>query len=70
MQSRDTIDYAVGFTKPKKIGDKVARGETLVIMHYNDATKAKEAERLAVEAYIIGDKPVPKITNLVTKRIV
>ena len=48
----------------------MAKGETLLIMHYNDAAKAREAERLAVEAYIIGDKPVPKITNLVTKRIV
>lgn len=32
----DSIDYAVGFTNPKKIGDKVEIGDPLIIMHYND----------------------------------
>jgi len=70
MRASDTIDFAVGFTSPKKIGDKVAKGEPLLIMHHNDHAKAAEAEKIATEAYIIGEKSVPKITNLVTKRIV
>jgi len=70
MKASDNIDFAVGFTNPKKIGDKVAQGEPLLIMHYNDESKFAEAEKIAKESYIIGDKSVSKISRLVTVRIV
>ena len=56
--SADKIDFAVGFEHPKKIGDAVTAGEPLMIMHYNDATRAAEAEHMVQHAYTIEDKPV------------
>lgn len=44
----DQIDFAVGFENPKKIGDKVNVGETLVIMHFNDLHKADTAEKMVL----------------------
>ena len=65
----DTIDFAVGFEQPKKIGDRVEAGEPLLVMHYNDADCATEADRMVLDAYIVGDEPVEKPV-LVTERIV
>jgi len=39
-------------------------------MYYNDEAKCAEAERIAIESYIIGNNSVPKISNIVTTRIV
>ena len=69
-KASDAIDFAVGFMHPKKVGEKVKKGEPLMIMHYNDLSKGDEAERIVHSCYIISDKQVPKITNLVTRRIV
>jgi thymidine phosphorylase len=66
----DGLDYAVGFADPKKIGDKVTKGEPLIYMHYNDAHKAAEAEKMVLTSYKFSAKPVPKMSNVVTRRIV
>jgi thymidine phosphorylase len=66
----DQIDFAVGFEHPKKIGDRVEKGQPLIIMHYNDLAKAEEAERIISASYVISDHPVPKIENLVTRKVV
>ena len=65
----DPIDPAVGFEQPKKIGDRIAAGEPLMIMHYNDETRGAAAERVILEAYRIGPEPVLDIPKLITRRI-
>lgn len=61
--SSDKVDFGVGFERPKKIGDAVKAGEPLMTMHYNDAGRAAEAERMVQQAYRIGDAPAaaPKL---------
>jgi pyrimidine-nucleoside phosphorylase len=54
----EQIDLAVGFEQPRKIGERVAAGEPLVVMHYNDETRAAAAERLVQSAYRLGAAPV------------
>jgi pyrimidine-nucleoside phosphorylase len=67
--SADKIDFAVGFEQPKKIGDAVTAGEPLMIMHYNDATRAAAAERMVQQAYKIEDKPVTTRQPLIVQKI-
>jgi pyrimidine-nucleoside phosphorylase/thymidine phosphorylase len=55
----DRIDPAVGLIVHKKIGDGIAEGEPLVTIHYNDATRLAETERLIINAYDIGEVPPP-----------
>jgi pyrimidine-nucleoside phosphorylase len=65
--STDKIDFGVGFEQPKKIGDRVKAGEALMVMHYNDASRAAEAERMVQQAYRIGDGPVARRPLIVQK---
>jgi len=65
--STDRIDFAVGFEQPKKIGDRVKEGEALMVMHYNDAPRAAEAERMVQQAYRIGDGSVARQPLIVQK---
>jgi pyrimidine-nucleoside phosphorylase len=67
--SADKIDFAVGFERPKKIGDAVTAGESLMIMHYNDATRATEAEHMVQQAYRIEDNPVTTRLPLIVQKI-
>jgi pyrimidine-nucleoside phosphorylase len=67
--STDKVDFGVGFEHPKKIGDSVKGGEALMVMHYNDATRAGEAERMVQQAYTIGDKPVAARLPLIVQKI-
>ena len=55
----DTIDHSAGITMMKKIGDKVAEGDTLCILHTN-IDEYNEAYNMANEAFDIGNaKPDP-----------
>jgi pyrimidine-nucleoside phosphorylase len=65
----DKVDFAVGFEELKKIGDAVKAGEPLMIMHYNDETRATEAARMVRDAYKIEDKPVNTRLPLVVQKI-
>jgi len=49
----DVIDPAVGIYLEKKVGDRVARGETLCQIHWNDERRLKEALPLIKQAYEI-----------------
>lgn len=66
-QASDTIDFAVGFEQPKKVGDKIKAGEPLLLMHYN--SDPTETERMVQAAYDIQDTPVPHQPQLITERI-
>ena len=65
----DKVDFAVGFEGPKKIGDAVKAGEPLMIMHYNDETRAAEATRMVLDAYKIEDKTVNTRLPLIVQKI-
>jgi len=64
----DTIDFAVGFENPKKIGDAVTAGEPLMIMHYQAAARAAQAEQLVQAAYTIAATPAPTTGPLIGQR--
>jgi pyrimidine-nucleoside phosphorylase len=42
----DPIDLAVGIDLRAKLGDQLARGQPIAVLHANDATRASEAERV------------------------
>ena len=65
----DKVDFGVGFEHPKKIGDAVEAGEPLMMMHYNDETRAAEAERMVQGAYKIEDKAVTTRLPLIVQKI-
>jgi len=49
----DKIDFSAGISMKKKVGDKVAVGDILCVLHTNLGNTA-EAEKIALEAYGIG----------------
>jgi pyrimidine-nucleoside phosphorylase len=53
------IDHAVGFMLEKKVGERVAAGEPLVTVHYNDDAKLAYCQQRVLSAYTIGDAPLP-----------
>ncbi len=54
----DKIDYAVGFSCEKKIGDKVKKGETLGILYCRNQKQADSISEKLQNAYKIGkEKP-------------
>jgi thymidine phosphorylase len=60
----DAIDPSVGIYLLKKVGDKVARGEALCEVHWNDESRLRDALPLIKEAYEIKSraaKPRPLI---------
>jgi pyrimidine-nucleoside phosphorylase len=66
------IDLAVGIQLSKKVGDAVEIGDTLAVLHINDASdkKVEEAEDKVLEAYRITSEsvpPLPLVFALVTK---
>jgi pyrimidine-nucleoside phosphorylase len=65
----DTIDFAVGFEQPKKIGDAVKTGEPLLVMHYTATTRATEAERMVQQAYGISTETVTARPQLIVEKI-
>lgn len=56
------IDYAVGVTLRKKVGDPVNEGDTLALLHVRDADEtAKDVAVKVRQAYTLSDsKPAPR----------
>ncbi len=55
----DSIDHSAGITLHAKTGKKVSRGDVLLTLHTN-VSDWSEAEKLALEAYVISpEKPAP-----------
>lgn len=68
QKTDDTIDYAVGTSRLKKIGDSIQAGEPLVILHANDEAKLAQATEWAEKAFTFSDTPVPP-PELIAARI-
>lgn len=63
------IDLAVGVVLHKKVGDAVAAGESLALVHANSAALAAEGRRQVLAAFRIGEAavaPRPLIYGVVT----
>jgi pyrimidine-nucleoside phosphorylase len=57
-KKEDKIDPGVGLEFHKRIGDRVAAGETLVTIYYNNDAKFVEAQQRITQAFIFSDQPV------------
>ena len=61
-RKEDAIDPAVGVLIEKKLGDRVEKGETLAVLHANDAAKIAEAEAMIRSSYTLDESAtVPPI---------
>ena len=54
-RKEDSIDPAVGIVLHKKVGDRVAAGEALATIHYNDEAKAARARQLIEASCVVTD---------------
>jgi pyrimidine-nucleoside phosphorylase len=52
-----SVDHSVGITLLKKVGDKVAKGETLAMIHTNDQDPEEAIQQLK-QAYAFSPQPV------------
>lgn len=60
-QTKDSvIDSSVGFVLRKKVGDYIAKGESLGVMFANQEELAKQANPILKEAFSFSDKKVEK----------
>ena len=69
LEKADVLDYAAGIHLVKLVGDKVAVGDTLCILKYNDKDPT-DSSKLAQTAYLIGREARPKtpyILDVVTE---
>ena len=57
----DTIDPAVGIVLQKKVGDYVQTGDTLAVLHINDARQISDARQHLLNAYeFTKESPEPR----------
>jgi pyrimidine-nucleoside phosphorylase len=56
-RAEDRIDPAVGIGRLVKIGERVAPGGALCVIHANDGAALAEARALLAEAIVVGDTP-------------
>jgi pyrimidine-nucleoside phosphorylase len=53
MVASDVIDFAVGFSGIRKVGERVAKGEPLLTIHAREAEGLEIARRAAEEAVVL-----------------
>jgi pyrimidine-nucleoside phosphorylase len=58
-KKEDSIDPGVGLEFHKRIGDRIAPGETLVTVHYNSDAKLAEAAEHIESSFVFSEQPVP-----------
>ena len=68
-KKEDTIDHAVGLEFHKRIGDRVAKGEPLVTIHYNYARRLAEAQTMIAANYQVRAEPPRERPKLIRKLI-
>jgi pyrimidine-nucleoside phosphorylase len=55
----DKVDLSAGILLHKKPGDRVAAGDAVMELRYNDTTRLDAATQLAAQAMVIGEQPPP-----------
>jgi len=68
-KKEDAIDHAVGLEFHKRIGDRVAKGEALVTIHYNDVRRLSEAQAIIAASYQFSAEPPRERPKLIRKLI-
>ncbi|HEY0369028.1 MAG TPA: hypothetical protein VGC85_05485, partial [Chthoniobacterales bacterium] len=53
QKANDAVDFAVGFSELKKVGEKVARGEPLMVVHARDEAAVRAITPLLEKAVAI-----------------
>jgi pyrimidine-nucleoside phosphorylase len=64
----DPIDLSVGVVLQAKLGDQIARGQPIAIVHANDAARLDQAERLLRSGITVSNTPVAA-TPLILERL-
>ncbi len=64
----EAVDFAVGVSSIRKIGEPVRKGEPLLIIHANDEARLSQAKELLKIAYRIA-KSKPRVPRLILERI-
>jgi pyrimidine-nucleoside phosphorylase len=54
-RKEDSVDPAVGIELHKKVGDRVAAGESIATIYYNAEAKATRARQLIEASYVVTD---------------
>ena len=62
------IDHAVGITRLLPVGEEVAKGDALAVVHARSQIKAEDAARAILAAYELSDEK-PKLSPPVLKRV-
>ncbi len=68
MKTEDTVDHAVGISQLVKVGERVTKGNAVLTIHANPASKLNEAQTLFEQAIVIVPEPVdpvPLINELI-----
>jgi thymidine phosphorylase len=68
MKKEDAVDPAVGVRLHAKVGDRVAAGDALAEILYNDGARLDAAAERVASAYEIGDA-APEPAPLLRERI-
>jgi pyrimidine-nucleoside phosphorylase len=61
----DPVDLSAGIIIHKKPGDRVASGEPILELRYNDESRLAGALALATQAAVIGDRPVAEAPQMI-----
>ena len=60
-RKEDPIDYGVGIECCVRVGDRVQRGQTLLLLHANDEARVEPARKLAAGAVRLApEAPQPR----------
>ena len=60
LRQEDSVNKAVGFVFAKKAGEKVAKGDLLYTIHYDEEDRLRSAEEYLKDAVQISEKPAEK----------
>jgi len=60
QKKEDAVDHGVGLEFHKRIGDRIAAGDVLVSVFYNDDGKIQEATQSLAASFRISPDPVPR----------
>ena len=64
----DSVDHAVGFTRLRKVGEKVEKGAVLAVVHHNQLDVTHVVHEMTA-AFVIGELQ-PKSNPYIVERIV
>ena len=60
LRQEDSVNKAVGFVFAKKAGEKVAKGDLLYTIHFDEEDRLRSAEEYLKDAVQISEKPAEK----------